>query len=188
MLLVGIIYLLLCVPVTVHASVGVNDRQSACQAALHILGIGLRFDGIFSGRGIRIRLIRRYGGENDTSHEISVSISAFKRIKPYLRSVLGCLRFERLNVAMRVGLDDAAHTAVAAGAFRAFAASLFSMLTLTGVSSLNVQADFSAPCFLMTGDCIFQAVPGDIMLAVVKTAVKKTRREGFKWSSTPSRA
>ena len=75
-----------------------------------------------------------------------------------------------------------------AGAARSLAASLLAVSGGRIPCDVRVEAAFDEPCFLLAARCIFSAAPGDIMFAVIKTAVRKTRREGFGWKSIPLRA
>lgn len=190
MMLVALIYLLLCMPVTVRASVGLSDAQNAVQTSVFALGVGMRFDGVIEKRadGLALHLTPRYGERKRKRHERMRSLSSLKKAKPFLVAAMNEVEFTRLDLHMRLGMEEAWSTAVTAGAIRAAAASLLSCLQNVPPCDLRVEADFRAPCFLLTAHCIFSAMPGDIMFAVIKTAVKKTRKEGFKWISIPSRA
>lgn len=186
-----VLYLLLCLPVTVRLCIGLNDTQSAVQASAGVLGLQARFDGVIEQKGKlpMVRIAPRYGKARKRKTGRTISMDALRMAKPYALAVVKIIRFSQVDLHMRVGMEDAAGTALTAGAVRALAAAFLSCMQGVPACDLRVEADFRAPCFLMTAHCIFSARPGDIMIAVVKTAVKKTQKEGFKWMvSIPSRA
>lgn len=186
LLAVYIVYLLLCVPITVRASVGVNDVQSAARASVHALLVGASFDGVAVRRdgGLVWRLAPRYGGGRTDGGRIR----KIKAARPFAAAILRAAHWRRLEVRMRVGTQEAWSTALAAGSARALALALLAQMRHLPPCDLRVDADFRSPCMVLTARCIFSVRAGDIMLAVLKTAVKKTQKEGFKWISIPSKA
>lgn len=190
MILIALFYLLLCVPVTVRLCIGLSDAQSTVEASAFAMGIGMRFDGIIEQKSgaLTLRLKPRYGAGLRKPHMKAPSLDALRRAKPFILAAMREVEFTHLDLHMRLGMEEAWSTAVAAGAIRAAASAVLSCLKNVPPCDLHVEADFRAPCFLMSAHCIFSAMPGDIMFAVIKTAVKKTQKEGFKWISIPLRA
>ena len=97
-------------------------------------------------------------------------------------------RMELLSLDARIGLGDAAQTAVAAGSLRAIAAAVFSRLDCEADCELRVMPDFERAGFCAQACCIFSCQAGDIMLAVLRAALQKNRREGLGWKSIPLKA
>ena len=105
-----------------------------------------------------------------------------------LRAVLKTIRWGVISVRIRLGTGDAAATAVAAGMIQSLIKAAFSAAGASGFSEVSVFPDFAKPCAVLNARCIFSFSFGDVMGAAVRAAVKKTRKEGFKWLSTLSRA
>lgn len=187
LLWVGILYLALSLPVTVSVSVSVNERQSAVRGALFALGLGARFDALVAKHGLGLRLCPRYGQE--IKKKSRVNMHAVRTLHPIIREAIAQVDVRRFDLYIRVGLREAGHTALTAGALRSAAVALLSRLPTPRPCKVCVQPDFGGTCFLMTAHCIFRAMPGDIIFAALKAAIKMTRKEGFGWiSSIPLRA
>lgn len=187
MIFVAIVYLVFCLPVTVTLSMSVNERQSAVRASLFALGLGARFDALLARRGLALRLSARYGRGGEDGH--LPRVRGLRRLAPILRAALARADVMRFDLHIRVGLDEAGGTALTAGALRTAASMLLSHAPLPGSCQIDVQPNFGGPRFLMTAHCIFRAMPGDIIFAALKAAIKMTRKEGFGWiSSIPLRA
>ncbi|MDO5377963.1 MAG: hypothetical protein Q4G52_06480 [Clostridia bacterium] len=184
---VGIVYLALSLPVTVNLSMSVNERQSTVRASLFALGLGARFDALLARRGFSLSLNPRYGQKR--GHKKKPRVRAIKTLEPILRAALMQVDVRRFDLDLRVGLREADHTALTAGALRFAATALLARLPMPKPCRINVQPSFDGACFLMTAHCIFRAMPGDIIFAALKAAIKTTRKEGFGWiSSIPLRA
>ena len=97
-------------------------------------------------------------------------------------------RLEQITLRARLGFEDAAWTAVAAGSIRALVLALRACLSSDAPCVLRITPDFGGVGLVAHARCIFSCQAGDIMFAVIKTAVRKTRREGFGWKSIPLRA
>lgn len=185
---VYILYLLLCLPVTVRAALGVNDVQSTVRLSVGALLAQADFEGVLERRGtLALRLKPRYGGGKGAGLP-GLRRGTIRAARPFVRAVLDAASWQTLEIRLRLGLEEAWSTAVAAGAVRALARALLAGLRRAPPCDLRVDADFRAPCMVMTARCIFSVRAGDIMLAAVKTAVKKTQKEGVAWISIPSRA
>ena len=98
------------------------------------------------------------------------------------------LRLEQVTLHARLGFEDAAETAVAAGCLRALLQALRAGIGSDAPCELRITPDFGGVGLVAHARCIFSCQAGDIMFAVIKTAVRKTRREGFGWKSIPLRA
>ena len=150
-------------------------------------GMKLRYDGaiLWKEDAPFLRIAPRYGRTKRKTR--ADSRKSLRRI----RRILWLARTGRMECAMlhaRIGLNDASQTALAAGALRALACA--ALLSCAGGArrELRVTADYDAVCFAAYGRCIFSCQAGDIMLAVLKAAVKKIGKEGFGWKSTPLKA
>lgn len=183
MLLIAAVYLLLAMRVRVHASVKMRGGRGNVQAEIHVFMLTLCFDrSIALGSGM---LRARRKRPKPSARE---RISAVRRAWPYAIAVLRAVCFEHLGLDVRLGLGEACSTALAAGTAKAGVSALFSFLNPGAPCDLRIEPDFQSSCFLLSARCIFSACPGDIMFAVLKAAVKKSRKEGFGWKSIPLRA
>lgn len=188
--LIYLLYLLLCVPLTVRAGVGINGVQSSVRASVSALVLEAHFDGVIEHGAGRVtpHLTPRYAQTPRKRTEVRARLRAYRAARPYLRAVMDAAHWQLLEIDMRVGLEEAWGTAVAAGAVRALVFSVLGGLGRIPPCDLRIEPDFRAPCLVLTARCIFFVRAGDIMLAVIRNAVKKTQKEGLKWSSIPSRA
>lgn len=188
--LIYLLYLLLCVPLTVRAGVGINGVQSSVCASISVLMAEAHFDGVIEhGSGVVLpRVTPRYAQMPKPKGSARDRLRAARSAMPYLRAAMEAAQWQQLEIDMRVGLEEAWETAVAAGAARALVFSALSGLGCVPPCDLRIEPDFRAPCLVLNARCIFFVRAGDIMLAVIRNAVKKTQKEGLKWSSIPSRA
>lgn len=188
--LIYLLYLLLCVPLTVRAGVGINGVQSSVCASISVLMAEAHFDGVIEhGSGAVLpHVTPRYAQMPKPKGSARDRLRAARAAMPYLRAVMKAAHWQQLEIDMRVGLEEAWGTAVAAGAARALVFSVLSGLGVVPPCDLRIEPDFRAPCLVLNARCIFFVRAGDIMLAVIRNAVKKTQKEGLKWSSIPSRA
>ncbi|HIS94790.1 MAG TPA: hypothetical protein IAC19_03355 [Candidatus Ventricola gallistercoris] len=188
--LIYLLYLFLCLPLTVRAGVGINGVQSSVRASVSMLMVEAHFDGVIEhGGGAALpHVIPRYAQMPKQKGSVRERLRMARVAKPYLRAAMEAAQWQQLEIDMRVGLEEAWETAVAAGAARALVFSALSGLGCVPPCDLRIEPDFRAPCLVLNARCIFFVRAGDIMLAVIRNAVKKTQKEGLKWSSIPSRA
>lgn len=181
-LAIGILYLLLCAPVTVRLMLSFNDVQSAARACVSTLFLDADLEGLMVRKAGAVHLKPRKGPEMQlTRQQIGMA-------KPFLAEIVRAAHWEKMELRMRVGTGDAAATALAAGAVRAAALSVLSLIKNRPPCDLRVEPVFREPCLLIYARCIFFVRAGDIMIAAAKTAVKKMQKEGFKWINIPSKA
>lgn len=184
--LAALAYLLLSVPITLRLLVCINGGVCWSEASAFALGMGARVDARVLWRG-HLRILPRYGQawEPDGSGEAAALPPAVLR---------RLARMGRWELCALAGLGDAAQTATAVGALRAGLCALMAGLRMAG--SVRVGADFRAQRFLLTARCIIRAPLGDIIFSAARAAMQerrrsarlKARKEGFAWSSIPSRA
>lgn len=189
-LVFALLYAALSTRVLVNAGVGLHGLHGTTALSVRAYGICLRLDGVIerAGTQLRLRMRPRYGQRTFDERTLRAGAASFKRYGWAMRAALGSVRWGQLDVYLRAGTDEAWSTALLAGAARSLAASLLAVSGGRIPCEVRVDAAFDKPEFLLASRCIFSAVPGDIMFAVVKAAVKKTRREGFGWLSIPLRA
>ena len=183
--LVGLAYLLLSIPVTFKMIVCFSGGQCWSQASAFALGVGARVDARVLWRG-HLRILPRYGQawEEKPGGESAAPPAILRRLA----------RMGRWEICALAGLGDAAQTAMAVGALRAGLCALMAGFRLDG--DVQVGADFRTQRFLMTARCIIRAPLGDIIFSAARAAMQerrksarmKARKEGFTWSSIPSRA
>ena len=111
-----------------------------------------------------------------------------KQVWPLIKAVIRRISWGQTDVHIRLGMQDAALTAVTAGTLNAFGAAFQSVAGKYFPCEMKVVPVFDASAFELSARCIFSFIPGDIMFAVAKAAVKKTQREGFSWLSIPLKA
>ena len=176
-------YLLLGVPITVRVSLGVSNLEGALQVSLGALGIALQRDALLRWEP-RPKLCDRY--EQPQKKKAHGGLDT-PQVLHLARTALHAARFERFQVAVRLGLLEAHQTAVAAGAVRALLTSVLAAAREVHSCEVTVAPDFASPGLLLTARCIFSFTPGDIMFAALGAAVSKLRKEGFTWHSIPSK-
>ena len=164
--LVGAMYLLLSLPLTIRIGVSLNGLRGSTQATVFWLGLGARLDGELLWEG-KPRFLLRYADPGKLS-----GVGKLTLPPGVLRALA---RMGRWDVRVLVGLGDAAQTAVAVGALRAALCAAMAGGQLIG--SARVGADFAAERFLMTARCFIRAPLGDMIFSGVR-AVRKTRRKG----------
>jgi len=182
----ALIYLLLCFPVVIRLSVGLNDTQNSLQADVSYLGLHLCFDAeirLDIGQPF-FQLLPRYG-KKEAKKRPGKAKDRFGRIRrlSHVLEILGQRHCTQLYI--RLGLGDAAGTAIAAGACRMLISLLCARLKHADFKKRCVEPDFDHPCFLLCFQSIFSASPGDIMFAAIKTAFDNRKREGSTWKSIP---
>lgn len=183
------VYTLLAVRVVVHADISLNEVQSTVALNLRAWGVCLRMDGTIAWEGTHVHVQRRYAKlKPRRSLWRRPQLEDLRKNKWWIAAALRSLHWGAADIYLRSGTDEAWSTALLAGAMRSLAAAFTAVMGQRMPCDVRVDADFDEPGFLLSARCIFSAVPGDIMMAVIKEAVKKTQREGFKWLSIPSRA
>lgn len=188
--LIAALYLLLALRLRLVADASLSAAGGSLSLCAGAAGIELRFDGELRRRedGLSLHLIPRYGAPLPSPGSAKQRVRRLRAASPYLLAALRAGRLEQLTLRARLGFEDAAQTAMAAGALRALARSLCAGLFGGAPCDLSIAPDFSSVGFAAQARCIFSCQAGDIMFAVIKTAVRKTGREGFGWKSIPLRA
>lgn len=169
MLLIMIAYWLLALRVTVRTGVVISGTRGN-----YYIDAGLPFASVRLDRELDwpalYNMVKPHAGKKR------------RRITPRL---LRLGRFESVHMSVRIGLDDAAATAVAAGTLRA---ALLSAAPGLGIPiCADVRPDFAGTCCLIAARGIVSFCAGDIILAAAAARIRK-RKEGFGWKSIPSRA
>ena len=173
-LLVALIYLLLAMEVTVRARLCLNGARGSVQLEAGALGFFFHMDGELSLGPGRPKMKRRYAAPRE--HRRPRRAVPLRRVRPYLLAAIRAGRVEQARLSLRLGLEDAAQTAMAAGAVRAL---VLALLAGFGVPlELRVEPDFQSSCVLMAAQGIFSARPGDIMFAMIRVLVRRKRLAG----------
>lgn len=189
-LVCALVYGLLSTRVMIDAALSVNGAQNAASLAVRAWGLCLRLDGTIEreGAGIRLYFTPRYGSRQFGQRYFRGQARKLRAYSWAIRAAMRTVRIGQVDWHMRVGTQEASLTAMIAGGVRSAIASFLAFSAQRPPCDIRIEADFHTPCFVLDARCIFSLVPGDIMIAVVKAAVKKTQREGFKWLSIPLRA
>lgn len=188
--LIAAVYLLLALRVRVQADASICGPGSSLSLAALAAGVELRFDGVLrrGEAGFFLHVMPRYGAPLHASLPARLRIRQLRSARPYLLAAMRALRLEQVTLHARLGFEDAAETAVAAGCLRALLQALRAGIGSDAPCELRVTPDFGGVGLVAHARCIFSCQAGDIMFAVIKTAVRKTRREGFGWKSIPLKA
>ena len=171
--LVAFVYLLLALRVHIRTEVALCGAAGTLLLSAEAAGVAIRFDGKIhrKGNGIFLTIRPRYGRlskEKQPKEERGKSLRLTRRYLWFAR--MG--RIELLSLDARIGLGDAAQTAVAAGSMQALAAAAFSRLDSEADSVVCVMPDFERTGFCAQARCIFSCQAGDMMLAAIKAALK----------------
>ncbi|MGN0775194.1 MAG: hypothetical protein ACI4MM_00810 [Candidatus Ventricola sp.] len=188
--LIAAVYLLLALRLRLTADASLCGENSSLSLSAGAAGVELRFDGVLR-RGenrFSLHMTPRYGAPLRLKAPAKLRVRQLRSAWPYGLAVLQAGRLEQVTLHARIGLEDAGETAVAAGAVRALLLSLPACLGAKAPCDLRIMPDFGGVGLAAHGRCIFSCQAGDIMFAVIKTAVRKTGREGFGWKSIPLRA
>ena len=186
-----ILYLLLCLPITVRACVGINEVQSSVRASVSMLMLDADFDGVIERRRgvLSLSLSPRYTKNRRPKGSMpKLRIQTLQATRPFVRAVLDTAQWQTLQLRLRLGLEEAWSTAVAAGSVRALVLALLAGLRHVPPCDIHVDADFRAPCLVMTAHCVFSVRAGDVMLAVLRTAARKAKRQRRQEIRIPSKA
>lgn len=188
--LIAALYLLLALRIRLQADASICGAGSSLSLAAGAAGVELRFDGELrrEENGFFLHITPRYGAPLHFSKPAKLHVRRLRIAQPYLLAAVRAGRLEQAALCARLGLEDAAWTAVATGSIRALVLALLACLGSNAPCELRITPDFGGVGLVAHARCIFSCQAGDIMFAVIKTAVRKTRREGFGWKSIPLRA
>lgn len=186
--LIASLYLLLALRVRLTADASICGAGSSLSLCAGAAGVELRFDGVLRREDAGLHVTPRYGAPFRRTAPAKQRIRQLRAARPYLLAAVRAGRLEQVTLRTRLGLEDAAWTAMAAGAIRALACTLHACLGSGAPFELRVTPDFGGVGLVAHARCIFSCQAGDIMFAVIKTAVRKTGREGFGWKNIPLRA
>ena len=188
--LIAAVYLLLALRVRLQADASICGAESSLSLSAGAAGVELRFDGeLRRGKdGFFLHITPRYGAPLHLSRPAKLHVRRLRIARPYLLAAVRAGRLEQMTLRARLGFEDAAGTAVAAGSVRALLLAMCACFGSNAPCELRIMPDFGGEDLVAHARCIFSCQAGDIMFAVIKTAVRKTRREGFGWKSIPLRA
>lgn len=174
MLAVMLIYLLMATPVWCFATASLTTHHA--RAAIGVKMAGLIFikeiepkHGEWSAQ-TGLQALRHFLERRQTS----ALSSAF--VRRLVQSIRHCTHVDELEVALRIGLDEAWSTALATGSAYAAICSALGAVSLSSGARVQIIPDFTASCFCVHLRCIFSVTLGDIMLSVIKTALKSSER------------
>ena len=173
-LLAAFLYLLLSVRIMADIRITLNDARKGACIALRIWKLRLYLD-------MPIRM-------NISQSKAKGQVQSVKGFWSLITAALSAVCWGQTDVYVRLGMQDAALAAMAAGTVNAFGAAVQAVTGQYFPCSVKAVPVFGAQGFALKGRCIFSLVPGDIIFAVAKAAVKKTQREGFSWLSIPLKA
>ena len=187
--LVVVTYLLLAIRVRIRTEASIWGTTGALLLSAQAVGITFRFDGVIlrKKKGIFLTVKPRFGRlsrKRKPGEERGKSIRMIRRYLWFARTG----KMERLSLDARVGLGDAAQTAVAAGCLRALASAAFMKIGSGASEEMCITPDFDHAGVCVQLRCIFSCQAGDIMLAAARAALQKNRREGLVWKSIPLKA
>ena len=184
--LIGLFYLFLAMRVRVLVMIAFSDGVGCAALVADAGPVQLRYDGVIGQAGWRVRMQPRYASSPKGKQKENPRVKRWAK-----RCLLTALRASRMDaffLHVRIGLDDAAHTAVASGALRSAALALLAGWMPAVPKDVRILPDFSHAGFAAQLQGIFSCPAGDIIHAVIKSAVSKKQKEGFLWKSIPLRA
>ncbi|MBR5301941.1 MAG: hypothetical protein IKU38_03815 [Clostridia bacterium] len=168
-LLSGLLYLFLCMPVSADLALESRGMHAKIRLCLRAWWLSMHIN-----KPVGQGLDKKRAGEQ------AKRIRAKRKM---IRSALRCVRWGQTDVHIRMGMGDAAQTAVFAGGLRAGAEALSAAAGNRFPLLVRIEPDFARPCLTVDARCIFSFVPGDIMLAVLHDAVRKNAGGEFRWKS-----
>jgi len=173
------IYLLLALRVRISLEGALCGTSGSLALSAGAAGVYIRFDSTIRKRedGLFFTPIPRYAVHTKKEGMKKERGKSLRIVKTYLWFAKTG-RMERLSIRMRVGVGDAAGTAVAAGALRALFFSVLEHMDRGIQMDLQVAPDFEQPAFAAYGHCTFSCQPGDMMLAALRFALKERRNKG----------
>ena len=162
--LIAAVYLLLALRVRLQADASICGAGSSLSLAAGAAGVELRFDGVLrrGEDGFFLHITPRYGAPLHFSKPTKLHIRRLRIARPYMLAAVHAGRLEQITLRACLSSD--------------------------APCVLRITPDFGGVGLVAHARCIFSCQAGDIMFAVIKTAVRKTRREGFGWKSIPLRA
>ena len=168
------IYLLLALRVRISLEGSLCGGMGSLVLSAGAAGVYIRFDGIIRQEDSRIflALVPRYAARSKKKRTKKAHGKSIRIIRRYLWFAKTG-RMERLSLQARIGLGDAAGTAVAAGALRALASAVFERAGHGAQTDVYVSPDFERAVFAVRVRCLFSCQPGDMMLAAVRYAMRK---------------
>lgn len=187
--LIAAVYLLLALRVRICAQAAFSGVDGSVALSMGAAGVELRFDGELrmAQDGKLVCFIPRYGLLPRVGRGGGTRRDRLRRAKGWLRILLRAGQIERAVLDVRLGLADAAQTAAAVGTLRA-AGAAWAAYAGEYVPCIRIVPDFGNSGVAARACCIFSFQLGDIMLAALRGAAKKTGREGLAWKSIPLRA
>ena len=188
--LIAALYLLLALRVRIQVDASLCGEGSALSLSAWATGVELRFDGELRREegSLFLHIAPRYGGPLRMKTSTKLRVRQLRRARPYLLAAVRAGRLEQVTVHARLGLEDAAQTAVTAGSVCALLLAALARLDAGAPCDVRIAPDFGGVGLTAHACCIFSCQAGDIMFAVIRFAVRKTGREGFWWKSIPLRA
>ena len=181
-LLAAVIYLLLAMRMRIGLNVSLSGTRGSVILSAGAAGIWLRYDAeIHLDKNQPLIRARYRALRKKEKRKTGKSLYMIRRYLWLAKTG----RMDRISFCARIGLEDAKETALAAGCLQAVASALLSAVNREGRQACFVFPDFDSSGYCAQLCCIFSCQAGDIMLAAIKAAVRKSRREGLGWKSIP---
>ena len=162
-----LIYLTLCLPAYLRIDACAGESGAALHACAGVGVVCLRYDVRIVLDGGRLCVKQQPFRRGRRKRSASQTRKSLKKV---LRSILRVSHTQNICAYARIGLEDAAQTALAAGAVRAvFCAAM------AGVrhAAQCVIPDYGSAGVLITLRCIFAASPGDTLAELARRAIAK---------------
>lgn len=176
---IAALYLLLALRIHLEAEGFVHGGTGGLTLHVGAAGLVLHLEGKLQRdqEGILLSMTSRRSRSIRLSRPTRQQEKRMRKAWPYARAALRAGRVEGLGLQIRLGLEDAAETAIAAGALAAILSALLAGLGGGMPWALRVTPDFKGAGFAARGHCTFSFQSGDIVAAVMKTALKRAGRE-----------
>lgn len=107
-----------------------------------------------------------------TVKKVLSSLFSGKKSKPskmqIFRYLLKKAKVKKLEVAAKIGFDDAAKTALASGQIFGVLAPMVASLAKNGRYNIDINPEFNKKCFSFTGECIFKVNMVHTLITIFK--------------------
>lgn len=176
---IAALYLLLALRIHLEAEGFVQGRTGGLTMHVGAAGVVLHMEGKLQRdqEGLLLSMTSRSSRAIRLSGPNGQQKKRMRKAWPYVRAALRAGRVEGLGIQIRLGLEDAAETALAAGALAAALSALLAGLGIRTPWALRVMPDFKDAGFAARGYGAFSFQAGDIAAAVMRTALKRAGKK-----------
>lgn len=176
---IAALYLLLALRIHLEAEGFVQGSTGGLTLHVGAAGVVLHLEGKLQRdqEGLLLSMTSRRSRAIRLSRPTGQQKQRMRRAWPYVRAALRAGRIEGMGLQIRLGLENAAETAMAAGALAAILSALLAGVGGRAPWALRVMPDFKGTGFAARGYGALSFQAGDIAAAVMRAALKRAGRE-----------